>query len=78
MEIIKIPVEFKPVKVKATEQRKLMLDGPLKFSCDCGHTSELHLEGIIFRHMDFYCAECGTHYKVTNPAFVPPIPKIKK
>ena len=75
MEIIPIPLEFKKSQAVATSQSKLLMSGPLKFSCDCGHTSELHLDGVIFRHMDFYCAQCGTHYKVTNPAFVAPIPK---
>ena len=78
MEIIRIPVEFKKAKPEQTSQSKLLLSGPLKFSCDCGHTAELNLEGVIFRHMDFYCSNCGTHYKVTNPAFVAPIPKAPK
>lgn len=76
MEIIQLPVAFKKCQAEPTSQNK-MLFGPMKFSCDCGHTSELHLQGVIFRYMDFYCAECGTHYKVTNPAFVNPIPKKK-
>ena len=75
MEIIQIPVEFKKAQAQPTSQGKLLVSGPLKFSCDCGHTAELNLEGVIFRHMDFYCANCGTHYKVTNPAFVQPLPK---
>lgn len=78
MEIIKIPVEFKKAEPVPTDQRKLLVSGPLRFSCDCGHTSELNLDGIIFRYMDFYCPKCGTHFKVTNPAFVPPVTKKKR
>lgn len=75
MEIIHIPVKFKKAVPEQTYRSKLIVGGPLKFSCDCGHTAELNLGGVIYRHLDFYCPSCGTHYKVTNPAFVAPIPK---
>ena len=76
MEIIRFPGNFKqPPKVVATQENKLSVGGPLRFSCDCGTTAEVNLTNVIFRHLDFYCSHCGTHYKVTNPAFVRPLPK---
>lgn len=52
--------------------------GPMRFTCDCGSTTDLSITGGIFRYIDFYCSTCGTHYKVTNPAFVRPLPKRPK
>lgn len=79
MEIIRFPGSYKqPPKVVPTQKNKLSVGGPLRFSCDCGTIAELSFGNVIFRHLDFYCGNCGTHYKVTNPAFVRPLPKAPK
>jgi hypothetical protein len=70
MEIIDFPGR-KP-KAIPTDINKMAL-GPLRFTCDCGNPTDLNLSGGIFRYIDFYCSSCGTHYKVTNPAFARPI-----
>ncbi len=80
MEIIKFPKKNnKLVDIVTTEENKLSIGGPLRFSCDCGTTAELSFKNVIFRHIDFYCSSCGAHYKVTNPAFkAPTVPPRKK
>jgi tRNA G26 N,N-dimethylase Trm1 len=72
MKIIKFPGS--EPKIEATNQYKMMM-GPLQFSCDCGQVAELHFKNAIFRTLDFHCSACGTHYKLTNPAFIKPLPK---
>jgi len=74
MEIIRFPGVRKEPQVVATKENKLSVGGPVCFSCDCGTTMELGFKNSIFRHLDFYCSGCGSHYKVTNPAFVRPVP----
>jgi len=74
MEIIKFPGGMKTPSAIKTQESKMAL-GPMRFTCDCGSVAELSFSGIIFRHIDFYCTSCGSHYKVTNPAFVRPLPK---
>lgn len=63
----------------AVENRKLYL-GPVSFTCPhCDNTSELHHPGMIFRAIEFHCGDCGSYFKVTNPAFTaPPPPPPKK
>ena len=66
MEIIKFPGGTKKPQAVRTQENKISL-GPMRFTCDCGSVAELSFSGIIFRHVDFYCTSCGSHYKVTNP-----------
>jgi len=75
MEIIDFPGR-KPKPVP-TQQSKMAL-GPMRFTCECGNVSDIYMTGMIFRYFDFYCSNCGTHYRVTNPAFVKPLPKRPK
>ncbi len=75
MEIIDFPGR-KPKAVKSTEHKMEL--GPMRFTCDCGSVTDFSLSGGIFRYLDFFCSSCGTHYKVTNPAFVRPLPKKPK
>lgn len=72
MEIIDFPGR-KPRAVRM-DQSKMTL-GPMRFSCECGNVSEIQVNGAIFRYIDFYCSNCGTPYRVTNPAFVRSLPK---
>lgn len=75
MEIIDFP--GRRLRAIPTQENKMQL-GPMRFTCDCGSTTDLSITGGIFRYIDFYCSTCGTHYKVTNPAFVRPLPKRPK
>lgn len=52
--------------------------GPLSFHCtNCSEECRADFKKMIFRTIDFYCANCGNFFKVTNPGFTNP-PKIKK
>lgn len=44
--------------------------GPIHFTCtNCSNQTTLLTENMIFRTLEFYCSECGTLHKITNPAF---------
>lgn len=69
MKIIKfenhVPVEEKP------SSHKLYL-GHADFCCPkCNHAASADFNGLIFRAMEFYCENCGSFYKMVNPAFTP-------
>jgi hypothetical protein len=72
MEIIDFP-GGKP-KAVPTREHKFQL-GPMRFTCDCGASTEISIKGALFRYIEFYCTNCGCPYKVTNPAFVRPVMK---
>ena len=76
MEIIDFPGR-KPRAIKINAEHKMQL-GPMRFTCDCGNVSDVSISGGIFKYIEFYCTTCGTPYKITNPAFVKPIPKRPK
>lgn len=40
------------------------------FTCaTCRHTNNFKFGGVIFKECSFYCAGCGTGYKLDNPIF---------
>lgn len=44
--------------------------GDLRFTCaSCGHTASFGFKGLVFRECCFFCAQCGTGYRVDNPLF---------
>lgn len=46
--------------------------GPIIFTCPtCKTESKFSGLNIIFRALEFYCSNCGTAHRVTNPAFNP-------
>jgi hypothetical protein len=78
MEIIKFPgVE----KLNKKAERKVSVErldkinealtlGPITVSCrNCAKPMSLTVSGLIFRTMEIYCSHCGTHHRITNPAF---------
>jgi len=47
-----------------------MVIGTIDFTCvQCRTTSKFNTENMIFKHLEFFCGCCGSHYKITNPAF---------
>ncbi len=43
------------------------------FCCPkCDKTCVVNFDGLIFRVLEFYCKNCGSFYKIINPAFAPP------
>lgn len=66
--MIIIPYDFEAKKKGLRKLHK----GPVRFTCpDCGTSSELQFERMIFHKIEFFC-ECGKPFKIINPAFVPP------
>jgi predicted RNA-binding Zn-ribbon protein involved in translation (DUF1610 family) len=79
MDIIKFPKSGKkPFEVTKLEKDKLMTSSSMTFSCDCGNKMEITTSHMLFKNMEFYCPNCGTAYRINNPAFKqPPKPPIK-
>lgn len=64
-------VTFKKINPTISQKSSdKLLIGPIEFTCmHCKTTNKFNMEGMIFRHIEFYCSCCGSHYKVSNPAF---------
>jgi Zn finger protein HypA/HybF involved in hydrogenase expression len=44
--------------------------GPWEFSCPkCKSKTKFDCSNMIFKSLDFYCASCGSFFKVINPVF---------
>lgn len=73
--VIKFPrsEERKALLKEQTEQNSMFM-GAFSFTCPCGTVAHIQPQNMIFRTMEFYCKDCGTAHKVTNPAFTPPKP----
>jgi len=60
--------KIQPNFVKPSADKLLL--SPIEITCvNCKTTNTLHLDGMIFRSIEFYCSTCGHIYKITNPAF---------
>jgi len=75
--IIKFP-RLKPRRKKLTDvlvDRITPTDthvklGRVPFTCaECGNVANFDFTNAIFKHVTFFCADCGHGYKVTNPMF---------
>ena len=75
-------IEFPGVKTMTpTKERELQVEridigihtplhGPWQFTCvECGHKTGFDTSKMFFKSLEFYCVECGSLYKVTNPVF---------
>ena len=50
-----------------TEPHEKLQD--VAFTCAiCRHTNRFSFTGVIFKECSFYCAGCGTGYRLDNPA----------
>lgn len=62
----------KPVVSLSRTTNSQMHLGPWSFTCHkCNAKTSFNSENMIFRTVDFYCANCGSLHRVTNPAFTP-------
>lgn len=53
--------------------------GEASFTCpSCDGTTRVNFHNMIFRSIEFYCASCGSPYRLTNPAFANVVPKTKR
>ena len=74
------PGQDHPIQKETTapDGKKLHL-GPISFRCpSCDNKSELHYPGMIMRCVEFNCGDCGSFFKVVNPAFAPTSPPKKQ
>jgi transcription elongation factor Elf1 len=45
------------------------LYGPWKFTCiNCGNQTNLHTSGLILKNLEFFCNNCGSLWRISNPA----------
>jgi hypothetical protein len=52
--------------------------GRVPFTCaECGNTAQFDFTNAIFKHVTFFCADCGHGYKVTNPMFADPQVRVR-
>jgi len=52
--------------------------GRVPFTCaECNSTAQFDFTNVIFKHVTFYCADCGHGYKVSNPMFAEPTVKVR-
>jgi len=52
--------------------------GRVPFTCaECGNVANFDFTNLIFKHVTFFCADCGHGYKVSNPMFAEPQVKIR-
>lgn len=69
MKLYQFPKGNETLKDNQVQDKKMHL-GPISFHCpNCNSTSELHYPGMIMRCVEFNCGDCGSYFKVTNPAF---------
>lgn len=48
---------------------KMLMDN-FTFTCNkCHHKTTFSSENMIFKVVEFFCKNCGSKYKVTNPGF---------
>lgn len=52
--------------------------GSFNFTCPCKTVISMKPSNMIFKSIEFYCKDCGTAHKVSNPAFVPTTPTKKR
>jgi acetone carboxylase gamma subunit len=53
-------------KIDVTQNQTMF--GKHTFTCvDCGQQHSFEASNIIFKVLEFFCAKCGSLYKVTNP-----------
>jgi len=72
MKVIRFPGK-EAIGSKSTDPTQKLYIGPISFTCmECGTVTEAHFNKMVFRTIELYCAECGTFYKLTNPAFGAP------
>jgi hypothetical protein len=44
--------------------------GPVSFTCTaCNVTNTADFSNMVFRSLDFYCLNCGSPFRMVNPAF---------
>jgi hypothetical protein len=72
VKVIKFPRsdERVAVKTESVMHPKLYV-GAFSITCPCGSVSVLEPQNMIFRSMEYYCAQCGAAHKISNPAFAP-------
>jgi predicted nucleic acid-binding Zn ribbon protein len=59
----------KPKYIKPPQGLDILM-GELQFTCPhCLTKANFNLSNMIFRTIEFYCANCGHLHKVGNPAF---------
>jgi predicted RNA-binding Zn-ribbon protein involved in translation (DUF1610 family) len=52
--------------------------GRVPFTCpECGNVASFDFTNAIFKHVTFFCADCGHGYKVTNPMFADPQVRVR-
>lgn len=77
MKVIRFPkAANKSILEIKTHNKEISSDrihlGAFQYTCyNCKEVIYFHPENMIFKKIEFYCSSCGTHHKVSNPAFGP-------
>ena len=60
---------FKREHLEESPKNKMLL-GPIQYTCHhCMTITSIDTTNMIMKNMEFYCSDCGTLHKVSNPAF---------
>jgi late competence protein required for DNA uptake (superfamily II DNA/RNA helicase) len=73
MDVIKFPGENDKnkaiVRTDADPLSKMVVH-KMKFTCtECNNQCTADFAGLIFKSIDFYCANCGTFFQISNNVF---------
>lgn len=48
-----------------------MILGEWEYSCpSCGTEQKFKVENMVFRTAEFFCSNCGSLHRITNPGFL--------